>query len=278
MKKIKLFRKAAVVLLCFVLVLGASFSAVAAEPQTAGDILAEIQNTLSSAKEATIALSNDITDTVHLNIPEGKTVNISGEYTLNGISVSGKGTLNIDVKALYATNSSALNVMGAVTVNVKVSNGIKVKDIVGVYDDEGDYWYGSASDTISLSNDETGSPTVTVTGDVWGANATLPEEAMQNGDSYADGGEAIQIIGSAKLEVKGNLYGGNSEGTYAYGGDGIYVESYDNDTVDITVKGNITGGSVTADPEVEGDQSTGGDVYMPEYMLKILQVQKLILT
>lgn len=65
---------------------------------------------------------------------------------------------------------------------------------------------------------------------------------------------------NATVTVNGDVTGGDSMGTFGYGGDGVIAE----DESTVTVNGNVTGGSVTADPTVQGEISLGGDAVCVE--------------
>ena len=181
----------------------------------------------------------------------GPTVVINGcvKVADNGITASGYSS--VQVKDVESGLANAVNAKEHATVTVKGvsgSNQLTAKNYVIASEDNAKVSVEGCTVTSSSSYGiyAKGSSQVEVTGDVKGADATVPADLTTN---TANGGSGILAEGTASVTVTGNVIGGKSYGYGAVGGTGIKASGSSN----VKVTGNVTAG------DSEGKEADAGD-------------------
>lgn len=222
-----------------------------------------------AGKENRNALRVD--DEVQVTVNGNVDASASDDY--NGIKAQGNAqvTVNGDVKGSYegieAEDNAQVTVDGNVStknddaVEAKDNSRVTVTGDVTSEQGEGIYARNNAEVTVGGSVragdegvDARHDSKVTVAGDVFGGSGDPNEVDMNDPSGYSDGSDAVQAEDNAQVSVGGNAVGGDGYGNYGYGGNGVQAD----DSATVTVGGDAVGGSVTANPEVSGEQTKAG--------------------
>lgn len=214
-----------------------------------------------------LRVDDDVQVTVNGNVD----ASASDDY--NGIKAQGNAqvTVNGDVKGSYegieAEDNAQVTVDGNVStknddaVEAKDNSRVTVTGDVTSEQGEGIYARNNAEVTVGGSVragdegiDARHDSKVTVAGDVVGGSGDPNEVDMDDPSGYSDGSDAVQAEDNAQVSVGGNAVGGDGYGNYGYGGNGVQAD----DSAQVTVGGDAVGGSVTANPEVSGEQTKAG--------------------
>lgn len=194
---------------------------------------------VSVNENASVTVNGDVTG----GTATGAGENLDGEavwaYSEDGDSPS--VTVNGDVtgeNGVGAIGAAEITVTGDVTGN---SIGVMADDgaSITVTGDVSGKWIG-----VDARGDNT---TVTVNGNVAGADGIPDEVDYADPTGWSDGGIGMDVYEGATVHVSGDVTGGDAYGTYGYAGDAIHA----GEGATVSVGGNVSGGSVTADPNTE---------------------------
>lgn len=219
-----------------------------------GDVTAD-RDGVTTIGGGTVTVNGDVAaDRVGVMIQDGGTVTVNGNVTTGDVGVSvhnGTATVNGNVEA------SGTGVIASGDANAAVNGEVNAGGF-GVM--------GRENSAIAVEGNITAEQagvmavedsTVTVNGDVTSVNKENTAD-MKDPEGNDDGHAGVHAVNNANVTVNGNVTGGDSYGTYGFGGTGVVAA----DTATVTVNGDVAGGALIADPTVqpkEGKEGRGGD-------------------
>lgn len=179
------------------------------------------------------------------------TVTVTGDVTgKEDQGIEAEGTADVTVSGNVFGGSDGIDAEGQA--NVSVSGNVS-SDETGIT--------STNESTVKVDGNVTGGveaydeSNVHVAGDVTGTSGDPDEVDMTEPTDYSDGSAGVYAEDSAQVTVDGNVTGGDAFGTYGYAGDGVVARDESN----VTVGGNVSGGNVTADPSVEAYEYDDGE-------------------
>lgn len=241
-----LFKRAFSLLLVLCLMFSVSISALAAD-YTASNY-GELETAFgdSSGEDVNIDVTADINFEGNV-LSAGKdityTIGSQNGSALVNSSFDGSGDVTINT-AVKGDGSAALSTNGDVSVTVtgditSNSAGVTANDESRITVDKGNI---DAAETALTAGDKS---QVTVFGNVSGGDGSPDDVIFSDPSDYSDGHKGVHAYGDAIVFIDGNVSGGDGYGTYAYAAEGIVATERSS----VTVTGNVTGGSVIADPK-----------------------------
>lgn len=194
--------------------------------------------------DSTVEIGGNVTE--HMGATDQTTVIIEGNVEQFAY-VDGEASVSIggDVGYIDAYSESTVEIAGDVT-----QTAWAMEDATMTIGGDAAEVSADGNATITVEGDSGSvyayaNANVAVAGDVNSTDGNPDEVDYEDPYSYSDGNPGVYASGDATVTVGGDVTGGDSYGTYGYGGTAI--SAMDNATV--IVGGDATGGSVTADPE-----------------------------
>lgn len=248
---------------------------VVVDTEVSGDLYSSgnVEMTVTGDINGHLGVTNNSIVTVEGNIDGGLYVNDCTSTSVSGdvevelyvtdnaeVSVSGdaSGYLYFDVFSNTTVGGNAEGDIRA-TVSAEVTVGGDVNGWVG----------SSGTSSVQVGGDVNGcadamdQATINIAGDVNGADGHPDEVDFSDPAGYSDGSVGVYASGDSTVNVGGNVTGGDSYGTFGWGGTGVMA----GECATVNVGGNITGGNTTADPETDSEDFTnrGGDAIDADY-------------